>query len=209
MIEKIKGIMYKGAEDIRERLFRMVLAMGLIVAVFAIVAGLALDNPLINALPICGLLVIILIAAVLTFKYHKVDLASMIFALFVVCGMFPFVFFTSGGIEGGAAVWFVLGLLYIFIMFRGISLLIFIALAVIADIATYVIAYRNPQLIRALASKTDVYYDSVFAVIAVGIAVGFIVLFQIRAYEKERERTIMQKNEIEKISKSKDAFLQI
>lgn len=206
MREKIKNILTKGAKDIRERLFRLVLVLGFTVSVIAIVAGFALKNPLINALPICALLLIIVIAMVATFRYHRVDFASVLFAIFVICGIFPFVFFSSGGIDGGATVWFVLGILYIFIMFQGKQLIIFLTLAVVTDVATYVFAYHNPQLIHPLGSKIDTYYDSLFAVISVGVAVGLIVRFQINSYERERERTLEQKDEIEKMSKSKEAF---
>lgn len=206
MRELIGNILYKGAEDMRERILRLILVVGLAVSLAALVAGLALDDPLLNAVPIFGLLVVILIAVVATFKYHKVDFAAIFFAIFVIGVIFPFVFFSSGGIESGATVWFVLGLLYIFIMFRGRKLVVFIALTVIIDISTYVVAYQHPQLIVPLQSKSAIYYDSVFAVITVGIAVGLIMRYQLEAYEKERERTLEQKSEIEKISKSKDAF---
>ena len=206
MLEKMREVLYKGATDIRERLFRLVLFMALVVSVISIVAGLALNDPLANALPIFAMLTIVLIAIVMTFKYHKDDFASILFAVFVICGIFPFVFFASGGINGGAAIWFVLGLLYIFIMFRGIKFTVFIVLAVVTDISTYVFAYHNSELIISLGSKTAVYYDSLFAVIAVGMAVGLIMRYQLKSYEKERERTLEQKDEIERISKSKDAF---
>ncbi len=206
MREKIRKVIYRGAADIREQLFRLILVVGMMVCITAILAGFALNNPLINALPICALLFIILIAVVMTFQYHKVDFASVLFAVFVICGIFPFVFFSSGGINGGATIWFVLGILYIFIMFRKKTLVIFLTLAIGTDIGTYVFAYRNPELIISLGSKSAVYYDSLFAVVVVGIAVGLIMRFQLQSYEKERERTLEQKNEIEKIIKSKDAF---
>ena len=206
MREWIRNILYKGAEDMRERLFRLILLVGFCVSIAALAAGLGLDDPLLNSLPILVLLAVILVAALVTFRYHKVDLAAMLFAVFVICGIFPFVFFSSGGIYGGATVWFVLGLLYIFIMFRGVKLVGFIVLTVIIDVGTYFVAYNNPQWVVELATKSSVYYDSVFAVLIVGIAVGVIMRFQIESYERERERTIEQKNEIERISKSKDAF---
>ncbi|MCH5271501.1 MAG: DegV family EDD domain-containing protein [Lachnospiraceae bacterium] len=206
MIDKIKKILYKGTTDIRERLFRLVLLVALVVSILSIFAGLALENPLANALPIFALLIVVLVAMGATFIFHRTDFSSVIFALFVICGIFPFTFFSSGGIDGGSSVWFVLGILYIFIMFRGKKLFIFLGLAIITDVTTYVYAYFNPQMIVSLGSQTAVYYDSLFAVIVVGVAVGLIMRFQLHSYEKERERTLAQRNEIERIAKSKDAF---
>lgn len=206
MRELLSNILNKGVADTRERILRLILLVGLAVSLAALVAGMALDDPLLNAIPILVLLTVILVSMVATFRYHKVDFAAIFFAVFVIGAIFPFVFFSSGGIESGATVWFVLGLLYIFIMFRGKRLVFFIAMTIIIDLCTYVVAYQHPQWIVPLKSKSAIYYDSVFAVIAVGIAVGLIMRYQLEAYERERERTLAQKSEIEKISKSKDAF---
>ncbi len=206
MLEKIKNIFYKGSMDIRERLFRLILLTGFAVSVIAIVAGVALEDPLVNAIPVFALLVVIMIAMAATFRYHKVEFAIVLFALFAICGIFPFVFFSSGGIESGATVWFVLGLLYIFIMFRGKKLILFLTITLMVDTGTYIFAYFHSDLINPLGSKSAVYYDSLFAVVTVSVAVGIIMRFQLRAYEKERERTMAQKEEIERIVRSKDAF---
>ncbi len=206
MREKLHRLLHWKEYELREQLFGLILIVGLLVSVTAIIAGFALENYLVNALMLCSLVMIILVAFVATFKYHKIDFAAMLFAVLMICGIFPIMFFASGGIQGGATVWFVLGLLYIFLMFRGKKLFFFLFVAMLADVATYVFAYQRPDFITALGSKSEVYYDSLFAVLTVGIAVGFIMRFQVQLYEKERELTLRQKEEIEQISRSKDAF---
>lgn len=201
-----RRLLYRKDLEVRERLFRLILIVGFIVSVTAIAVGAWLQNALINALPLCGLVMIILVASVATFKYHKTDFAAMLFALLIICVIFPIMFFVSGGIQGGATVWFVLGILYIFLMFQGKKLLYFLFLAVFSDVMTYFFAYRHTEYIVRLGSKEEVYYDSLFAVLCVGIAVGIIMRFQTRLYEKERQLTLKQKEEIEKISRSKDEF---
>lgn len=203
---KMKKILYGGTTDLREQLFRLILFVGMVVTIAAILAGFVLQNALANSLPLCCLLGVILIAAALTFVYHRVDVAAALFAILVICGIFPLMFFASGGAKGGAAVWYVLGILYIFMMFRGKKLLIFLLLAVVSDVSTYVMAYLNPQLVIPLGSELEIYYDSLFAVLTVGLAVGIIMWFHLRLYERERDLTLKQKEEIEQISKSKDAF---
>ena len=206
MKEILERLVYKDAADIREKIFRLILIVGITVCVVSIVAGLGLNHPLINAFPIIGMLAVMAISAVATFRYHKVEFATSLFAVLIICGVFPVVFFTSGGIEGGATVWFVLGILYIFIMFRGKKLVIFLSLATIINTGTYILAYYNQDKVVSLGSKMAVYYDSLFGVLVVGIAVGLIMRFQLHSYERERERTLMQKDEIEKAIKSKDDF---
>ncbi len=206
MREKLKKILYSGTSDLREQLFRLILIVALIVTALAIVAGLFLQNATANTIPLACLLGVILVALLVTFRYHKTDFAALLFAVVVICWIFPLMFFSSGGVEGGAPVWYVLGLLYIFMMFRGKKLVFFLWLAIAADVGTYIIAYRNPEMLISLGGKTEVYYDSLFAILMVGMAVGLIMWFQIRLYEKERVLTLQQKDEIEQMSKSKDAF---
>ena len=150
MKEILERLVYKDAADIREKIFRLILIVGITVCVVSIVAGLGLNHPLINAFPIIGMLAVMAISAVATFRYHKVEFATSLFAVLIICGVFPVVFFTSGGIEGGATVWFVLGILYIFIMFRGKKLVIFLSLATIINTGTYILAYYNQDKVVSL-----------------------------------------------------------
>ena len=206
MREKLDKL-FRGEEiALKEQFFRLILVVGLLVSVIAIFAGLVLENAFANAIPLCVLVCVILAASVATFKYHKIDFAAALFGVLIICVIFPLMFFVSGGIHGGAAVWFVLGLLYLFLMFEGKKLFVFLAVAIVVDIVTYVSAYHHGDLIIELGSKAQVYYDSLFAVMAVGIAVGFILRYQVRLYEQERQLTLRQKEEIEQISKSKEAF---
>lgn len=210
----MRGIIHKlllkitpqGELELRERLFRLILAVGLAVSLVAVLEGLLLENAAANTILMGSLFIIILAAGMVTLKCRKTDFAVMLFAILVICVIFPVMFFVSGGIAGGASVWFVLGILYIFLMFRDRKLFVFLALAVIVDSAAYVAAYLYPGMVDPLGSPAQVYYDSLFAVLAAGIAVGVIMRFQIRLFERERELTLRQKEEIEKIIKSKDAF---
>lgn len=206
MREKIYQALHGGDMEIRERLFRLILVVSMFVVFVAILAGLMLQNSLMNALPLIGMFAVAVIAAVATFKYHKVNFAVTLFSVTVIGVVFPIMFFASGGVDGGAAVWFVLGILFIFLVFQGKKLVFFVILTIGVDVCTYVAAYNHPQYIISLGSRSQVYYDSLFAVIMVGIAVGVVMRFQTRLFEKERELTLSQKDEIEKISRSKDIF---
>ena len=206
MVRKIYELFNDREVELRERLFRVVLVFGTIVSIVAIFASFALENVLLNMIPLVLLIGILGIASVVTFKYHKIEFAAILLGIVIICGIFPYMFLTNGGISGGASVWFVLGILYIFLMFSGKKLFCFLGLGVIAVVATYVVAYRNPEWVLELTSTSEIYYDSIFAVLAVGITVGCIIKFQLYVYEKERQVTLAQKRELEKLSSSKNNF---
>lgn len=206
MLKKLSKLVNSGDVELRESLFRVILLVGLLVSTLAIFAGLLLENSIRNSLPICGLVCILGIAAIATFKYHKIEFSAVLIGVLIICVIFPAMFLISGGVEGGATVWFVLGILYIFLMFSGKKMLFFLGLVITADVITYLVTYWNPGLITPLSSKAEVYYDSLFAVIVVGLAVGSILRYQIHLFKKEREVTLAQKEELEKLSSIKEAF---
>lgn len=192
--------------DLRERLFRVILVVGLVVSVAAIFASFAMENVLMNTVPPLILVSIMVVASVATFKYHRIEFSAVLIGIVIICCIFPLIFFASGGIEGGATVWFVLGILYIFLMFSGKKLICFLGLVLMAYIATYVTSYLHPEWIIELASKKEVYYDSLFGVLTVGIAIGCIMKVQLRLYENEQKVTLAQKEELERLSNSKSSF---
>lgn len=206
MLKKLDELVNGGDASLRDRLFRLVLLTASGVVALAIIAGFALQNAWLNTAPLLILGVMIGIVSLLTFRYHKTDLAAALLGLLITCFFFPMMFFLSGGIDSGASVWFVLGILYIFLMFSGKSLAVFLMIAVCADILTYRMAYRHSDWIIALSSKAEIYYDSLFAVLIVGFSIGAMMWFQNHAFEKERAITQEQKEEIERISRSKDDF---
>lgn len=206
MLKKIQEWFNDRNLELKERLFRIILVVGLMVSVEAIITNFALEHVWINVIPLLALIVIMGVASIATFKYHRVEFSAVLIGVLIICGIFPYMFFASGGISGGATVWFVLGILYIFLMFSGKKLAFFLGLVVFADIITYMEGYFHPEWIVDLASENEIYFDSLCSVLAVGLAVGIIIKFQLRMYEKEREFTLEQNEELEQFSRSKDHF---
>lgn len=206
MLKKIYELFDDREVELKERLFRVVLVVGSVASLVMILANFALENALMNIVPLVMLIFIMGVAWIAAFKYHKVELAAVLIGVLIICGIFPYTFFICGGIMGGATVWFVLGILYIFMMFSGKRLLFFLTLVMTTDILTYLWSYYHPEWIVSLSSRKEMYYDSLFSVLVVGITVGGIMKIQLRIYEKERKVALTQKEELERISSSKDNF---
>lgn len=206
MLRKIGDKILGRELELKERMFRIIILLGGSMSIAGIIECiLVMDIDIIFA-PLFFLLVVMGVAFFVTFKYHKVEMAAVLMGLVIIAGLFPCMFFLSGGIEGGATIWFVLGLFYVFMMFSGKRLVAFFLLTVVVDVGTYVAGYLHPEWIVPMRSRLAVFLDSFFAVGAVGIAVGSILKFQMKIYEIERSVTLQQKEELEKISNSKNEF---
>lgn len=206
MIKKLHELALSRDVELRERLFRVIILAGAAMALLGVIENALVADLEKVLLPAMIQLIIVAAALFLTFKYRKMDFASILVGFVICVKVFPDMFFLSGGIEGGATVWFVLSMFYVFIMFSGKRLWFFLTLSVVINGATYIIAYRNPELVTPLETRRDIYLDSFFAVIGVGILVGAILKFQMKLYEVERGVALEQKEELEKISESKNKF---
>ncbi len=206
MLNKILHVFVDDKLDIKERLFRIILVIGTIAVGLAILQGLTLVNAD-SLMLIYGVMLVAFVSAlILTFKYRNIDLSSTILGIALIFVALPFIFLRGGGVNSGSGVWMCLGIFYVFIMFSGKKLAVFLAMTLVIDTCCYVVAYLYPEQVIELATPFEKHFDSIFAVLTVGLTVGIIMKFQIRVFDKERQITQEQKKELELIGKSKDAF---
>ena len=206
MIHKITRLFIDDKLDIKERLFRMILVVGTIAVGLAIIQGFTLVNAD-SLMPIYAVMFLAFVSAlVLTFKYHNTELSSTILGIALIVLALPIIFLKGGGVNSGSGLWMCLGIFYVFIMFSGKKLMIFLALTVLIDIGCYVVSYLFPEQVVELATPFEKHFDSIFAVLIVGITVGVIMKFQLKVFEKERMIKEEKQEELEVLSKSKDTF---
>ena len=205
MREFLEKNLFNREDSSRERIFRLIIMVGFSLSVLAIIVSAAIGNLFETLLPLVIMFISMSIGVILTFKYNKLDAASILVAIALNGIAFPDMFFYCGAIESGASVWFVLGIIYLFVMFRGKRLVIFSLLTLVVDAITYFMAYYYPEYVTPMESRASIYIDSMFAVFGTGLACGFVILFFMHQYERERAIVVKQNEELEAASNSKNA----
>lgn len=119
--------------------------------------------------------------------------------------LFPIVFILSGGTQSGTPVWFVLGLVYIFLLFEGRSFLLAFALSALSFLLTYLVSYYNPMILPP-STRFYGFTDSFVTLLCVSCFIGILMKSQARTYERERQIAEQQKREVEQMARSKDTF---
>lgn len=208
MIKKLLSSFYKydEEEEISDRLFKIVLVIGCIMTIFSTIETLVLvrDFSVVPALLVQ--IVVMIICLILTLKFNRANIASVIMGILCICVVFPGMFIYSGGIGGGAPLWLAIGPIYSFLMFTKRKLKIFLTLSVAVDVAIYHIAYINQEFVHQLSTRADIFADSLFSVLFVGIGIGAILKVQIEMYSNERIINLKQKEELQNASKAQSAF---
>ena len=107
--------------ELQERMFRTIIFLGGAATSVGILESLFLEEMVGVQIPVFILLLVaMLVAMIATFKYKKYDLSALIMAVVIVEVLFPLKFFLSGGLVGGPAIWLVLGIIFLFSVFKGI-----------------------------------------------------------------------------------------
>lgn len=206
MLKKWATKMFGDEIILRERLFRIFLSMGILAMSLAILSNIVMKQAFYYQIPLLAGLAVLILTNWISYKYHRMELAATILVIAIDWIMLPTVYFTSGGIGSGTTIWFVLGLLYIFLLFGGKKLIIMLATAVSAFLLCYIFGYLYPDLVVPMPTTRDVVFDSALSLLIVSSVLGILMKFQTHAYEVEREKVEQHKRELERINESKSVF---
>ncbi len=196
--------LFPGHLTFKERINRMIMLLVFASSVIGIVLVLpgADLSVLYSLVPICA---ISGLSIRMTLAQGDSKKASWLLAIGTNVVFFPMLFINSGGTESGMPVWFVLGLVYIFLLFEGRDFWIAITLSLLAFLGTYLFAYYRPELVPE-STRFYSFSDSFFALICVSLFIGILLKIQSRTYEQEKQIAEEQKREVEQIARSKDTF---
>lgn len=191
--------------NLQERRTRMILAFACLASLIGMGRVMLGANPLV-LIPLMLMCIVSGVAFWITFQYHKIRFASWLLVFVSNVLLFPAIFVLSGGTESGTPIWFVLGLIYIFLLFRGREFFIAMGISVAAFMFTYIFTYQHPEILSAAPTRFYSAFDSFNTMFAVSCFIGMLLKAQVSSYEKESRVVEKQKEEIEQIARSKDAF---
>lgn len=207
MIRKIRAFIHSlfVGRDFQERLVLMILAMAFAASIIGM-GRITLGAKLYVLTALVPMCVVSGISLWIVYKFHKTRLASWLMILVSNVILFPMVFIMSSGMESGTPVWFVLGLTYIFLLFRGKECIIALAISMVSFLATYCVTYRYPGIMPPVSNRYYSYTDSYVTMVVVSCFIGFLLKIQSMTYDREKRLAQKQREEIEQIARSKDVF---
>lgn len=206
MIKKIKELMSNDNRNLREKLFVIICLEGFVASVISLVECLMVGSGWFSYAVILATIFIIPWAISYVVQRGGVEIPIAAVTLWMNLVVFPMVFFCCGGVQSGSNCWIAMGIIYIFLVYRGKPMIVLLLLTGAVDVACYVVAYFKPEYVRPLGSELSVYVDSAFGMIAVGVTAGMIFAFRRAGYSKESAMAMRQRNEIDRINASRERF---
>ncbi|MDE6981254.1 MAG: response regulator, partial [Lachnospiraceae bacterium] len=124
-------------------------------------------------------------------------LASVIICLGITVVLFPIMFFSGGGAYSGMPFWFVMGTLFTFLLIEGKLFYILLILGTTVHTACFLLAYYHPELVVDINTKAGTYLDIWQCMMVLSFAIGTIIKFQVRIYNKAIELNQRQNEQLE------------
>ena len=131
----------------QERLFRLIMMIGLVGLAVGIIVGIIAREDIVNT--------IILVIAFAGFAgityfsihYHRTQIGAVITAAVLIYLVLPFNFMTTGGIYGGGPIWFLFGIVYVCLVVEKKTKYVLLISSYILFAICYYAAYSYPEII--------------------------------------------------------------
>lgn len=124
----------------------------------------------------------------------------------VAIGLFPVMFFVTGGINSGMVCWFSMGIIFIFMLLDGMDFLFLLLTDVAIISGCYAISYYHPEYVVSLDSRQSVFFDVVQSLMISAFAIGSIIKFQRSLYDRLYKQAAINNDDLlEKTLQAKKA----
>lgn len=191
--------------DMQERLFRLLISIGLCGLAAGILSSIFIGEDLAGIIILSVAFLFFSVMFWLSLRFHKTQLCATIVAFVIIFIMLPITFLSSGGIYGGMPIWFLFGFVYVCLVVEGKMRFILFVGGIIVDAACYYIAYTHPSLVIQHTLETS-YIDSLVSLAIIGVITCGMIRFQNAIYRSENEFAKKQTEEIEELNRAQNRF---
>ena len=191
---------FKEELDIRHRLLNLILLAAFVGGSFSFVCSILIGVGL-SSVVITGLLVISVVLFLwIANEKKQPEYASIGLVAFANFLAFLAMYFSSGGIDSGMPIWYLLGLIFSWLLLTGKKCLIMTLLGMAAVTICMLTEMYFPDLVIPLDTREQVYWDFIQSTLLVSCIFGCIFKYQTYIYERK-------KKQLESASTAKSDFL--
>ncbi|MCH5193018.1 MAG: DegV family EDD domain-containing protein [Oscillospiraceae bacterium] len=191
--------------DLQERLFRLLVMVGLCGLVLGILDSIVIGEDMLNIAVMVAAFIVFLSIFYCSVHFHKTQVGAIVIAVLVIFAVLPFIFISSGGIYGGAPIWLLFGLFYVCLVVEGKAKYVLLGCGFVVDAACYYIGYMHPSVIIPHSEQTA-HIDSAVSLFIVAALVCCMIIFQNGMFRSENAIAKKRKQEIEELNRAQNRF---
>ncbi len=183
-LEDIKGYIFSPQRSIKAVVFNLNVLIALFGVIGSIISeALARSRDMQNLLLVFELFFFIFLLW-LGNKKKKIDLAAILFITVTEFLLFPLMFFTTGGMETGMPIWFLIVLISVFLLIDGKKCWILYGAGLAIFLVLVFFAYRHPEFNLVKDVPASFYLDVAETVVWGSLMLGFAIKAQKLVYTR-------------------------
>jgi len=167
-----------------------------LIAVIRFIQGYSILSVLVSL----GASLVAIILFLLTHKFRIYKLSSIIAVTLICHILMPLLFFFNGGLNGGMAGFFVMTIVLICLVLKGVWCVIHVIINIAIIIACYLIGWNYPESVVSFSSDYYQVIDSLQTIFISGLLIGLLIRNNVKLYESEKKKA-------ESATKAKGDFL--
>lgn len=184
----------------------MLFSIAIIMALYvAIPCGIYMREPIFATISTLIGAVFFSLLVYISYKKNMIRQARIIISVIIVFIFLPAMFFTNGGVNGGAPMWILLGAYYLVMILDGKIRIVMSVLNLLIQLGCFIFAFYNPQYVTEYPRWGN-YFDNYSAFVTVGLVFTVIIVFQTRLYQKESQIAQEKAKELEEMNRAQNRF---
>ena len=191
LIERLREYINDSSRNLKDRAFMLFSITVLISLFLAVPCGWIMKEPLSATISTLVGAVAFTVYVIYSFKTEKIARAKVVISIVLVFFFLPGMFFTNGGVNGGATVWLVLGTIYITMILEGKFKIVMLIMNAVVSAVSWLLGYYYPELITEY-SRAGNFIDTFSALFIVSAILYTIISFQNNLFRKEEEYEHLQ-----------------
>jgi len=206
LIKRLSNRYFGSHLDFRVRIFNLLAMIGTAISLISTIDSAVSGYPIYDVLTYLGFT---LLAAGLLFFSAKTGRYKLCYVITIVAIFligFPIFFLGGSAYLGSMPYFFVFAVVFTIFMLEGKTALILAALelAVYTALCFYAHYYSHADI---PLDRDFIFYEAVFGLLVIGIALGAAMFLQMRLYNKQQEQLAAQNTELDRINRHKTKFL--
>lgn len=180
---------------IQERLFRLIMLIGLIALAIGTIVGIITGEDIGNTVVLIVAFIGFAAITYLSVRYKRTQWGAALTAVILIYLVLPYNFLTTGGIYGGGPIWFLLGVVYVCLVVENKMKYVLLISGYSLFAACYYVAYAYPEMIIQHTTQMA-YIDSIMTLMVVSGLTCAMILFQNAIFRSENALAQKQKKRL-------------
>ena len=206
MIKRIKEVTFSNKRSLEERRFVLAGIISCVAVIAVLLSCITTQQSALFAIVLVLSFLAFLVTIVRTLQTRNYLSGGSVLILISNLLVLPVGYLMGGGVYSGAPLWFVMGIVFVFVLFRGKVFYIYMLMTLVSFGVAMFLGAKNPDWVTPLQETNSIHVDVYVAMACVAVLIGALLRFQSMVLERELEKAEAQTVQIENLNEMQNNF---